>query len=152
MNDRDCENCKHHKETCRNGIFYHSCESWECEFERKPMTKADAKELLLNIAAYDKRSDKWIEQEVVAEAVHALEQTEGDLDSSSSSEKPNKSEWEHDHEILKAYSDGANEVLDKIKAEIEQAYCKVTNDYDHGRNYGLYIATQIIDRYTKDGE
>ena len=89
-NERDCENCKHHKETCRNGMFIHSCESWECEFERKPMTKAEAKELLLNIAAYDKRSDKWIEQEVVAEAVNALEQTEGDLDSSSSSEKPNK--------------------------------------------------------------
>jgi len=71
---------------------------------------------------------------------------------SSNSENPNKSEWQQDHEILKAYSDGANDVIDKIKAEIEQAYCKVTNDYDHGRNYGLYIATQIIDRYTKDGE
>lgn len=31
-----------------------------------------------------------------------------------------KSEWEHDHEILKAYSDGASDVLDKIRAEIEQ--------------------------------
>lgn len=30
-----------------------------------------------------------------------------------------KSEWEHDHEILKAYSDGANGVLDEIKAEID---------------------------------
>ena len=63
-----------------------------------------------------------------------------------------KSEWQQDHEILKAYSDGANEVLDKIKAEIEQAYCKVTNDYDHGRNYGLYIATQIIDKYQAESE
>ena len=34
-------------------------------------------------------------------------------------EQEPKSEWEHDHEILKAYSDGANEVLDKIRAEIE---------------------------------
>lgn len=34
-------------------------------------------------------------------------------------QEPN-SEWEHDHEILKAYSDGANEVLDKIRAEIEE--------------------------------
>lgn len=33
--ERDCENCKHHKETCRNGIFYHSCESWDCVFEPK---------------------------------------------------------------------------------------------------------------------
>ena len=32
-------------------------------------------------------------------------------------QKP-KSECEHDHEILKAHSDGANEVLDKIKAEM----------------------------------
>lgn len=45
--------------------------------------------------------------EVVAEAIKALEQ------------EP-KSEWEQDHEILKAYSDGANEVLDKIRAEIAQ--------------------------------
>ena len=31
-----------------------------------------------------------------------------------------KSEWEHDHEILKAYSDGASEVLESIKYLIEQ--------------------------------
>lgn len=30
-------------------------------------------------------------------------------------------EWEHDHAILKAYSDGVNEVLDKIRAEIDNA-------------------------------
>lgn len=68
-----------------------------------------------------------------------------------SEEKP-KSECEHDHEILKAYSDGANAVLDNVRAEIEQAYCKVTNDYDHGRNYGLYMAIQIIDKYIIENE
>lgn len=30
---RDCENCKHHKEVFRGGIFYHSCEAWDCTFE-----------------------------------------------------------------------------------------------------------------------
>lgn len=35
-------------------------------------------------------------------------------------EQESKSEWEHDHEILKAYSDGASDILDKIRAEIEQ--------------------------------
>ena len=45
-----------------------------------------------------------------------------------------------------------NEVLDKIRAEIEQAYCKVENDYDQGRNYGLYIANQIIDKYKAESE
>ena len=33
-------------------------------------------------------------------------------------EQEPRSEWEQDHEILKAYSDGANEVLDKIRTEI----------------------------------
>lgn len=57
-------------------------------------------------------------------------------------------------EDIQAYIDAApsvtpkqNDVLDKIRAEIEQAYCKVSNDYDKGRNYGLYMAAQIIDKY-----
>jgi predicted GNAT superfamily acetyltransferase len=43
-------------------------------------------------------------------------------------------------------------ILDKIKAEIGQGYCVVNNDYDQGRNYGLYMATQIIDKYKMEGE
>lgn len=63
--------------------------------------------------------------------------------STSSSQKP-KSEWQHDHEILKAYSDGANEVLDKIRDEIrEQSRMHMDGD--------LYIKTsscmQIINDY-----
>ena len=43
-------------------------------------------------------------------------------------------------------------ILDKIKTEIEQSYCTPNNDYDHGRNYGLYMATQIIDKYKAENE
>ena len=43
-------------------------------------------------------------------------------------------------------------ILDKVRAEIEKCYCTVTNDYDHGRNYGLYMATQIIDKYKAETE
>lgn len=43
-------------------------------------------------------------------------------------------------------------ILDKIRSEIEQGYCTVNNDYDHGCNYGLYIATQIIDKYKAESE
>jgi len=46
----------------------------------------------------------------------------------------------------------AESILGKIKADIEQAYCKVENDYDKGRNSGLYIATQIIDNYKAESE
>ena len=46
-----------------------------------------------------------------------------------------KSEWEHDHEILKAYSDGASEVLESIKTLIEQ--------YEH------YL--ELLDADMKDG-
>ena len=61
-------------------------------------------------------------------------------------QKP-KSEWEHDHEILKAYSDGANAVLDKIRAEIEHMIpCS-----KEALSMKLGVL-EIIDRYTKDGE
>lgn len=46
-----------------------------------------------------------------------------------------KSEWQQDHEILKAYSDGANEVLESIKYLIEQ--------YEH------YL--ELLDADMKDG-
>lgn len=52
----------------------------------------------------------------------------------SSSEKT-KSEWQHDHEILKAYSDGASAVLESIKYLIEQ--------YEH------YL--ELLDADMKDG-
>lgn len=35
-------------------------------------------------------------------------------------EQEPKSEWQKDHEILKAYSDGANGVLDELRAEIAE--------------------------------
>ena len=63
-------------------------------------------------------------------------------------QKP-KSEWQHDHEILKAYSDGANEVLDKIRGEISEQ-SKMHMDGD------LYIKVsccmQIIDKYKPESE
>ena len=39
--------------------------------------------------------------------------------------------------------------LDDVKTEIKQGYCTVNNDYDKGRNYGLYMATQILDNIGK---
>lgn len=61
-------------------------------------------------------------------------------------QKP-KSEWQQDHEILKAYSDGANAVLDKIRAEIEHMIpCS-----KEALSMKLGVL-EIIDRYTKDGE
>jgi hypothetical protein len=59
-----------------------------------------------------------------------------------------KSEWQQDHEILKAYSDGANDVLDEIKADIEQEY-KVESEHPYGQ--GLSRALEIIDRYKAEG-
>ena len=44
-----------------------------------------------------------------------------------------------------------DEVLDKIIDMINEGRCVVENEYDKGRNYGLYMATQIINEYkTKD--
>ena len=54
--------------------------------------------------------------------------------------------------IEEDYKEKSCDVLDRIKAEIEQSYCTVNNDYDRGRNYGLYMATQIIDKYKTGSE
>ena len=53
-------------------------------------------------------------------------------------------------EIVKALKQ--KPILDKIRAKIEQSYCIPNNDYDQGRNYGLYMATQIIDKYKVESE
>lgn len=83
-----------------------------------------------------------------------------------------KSEWEHDHEILKAYSDGANGVLDEIRAEIaeekEHAYAdferyKVEYLGQDGEDaldslpqddfrYGMERCIDIIDKYKAESE
>lgn len=53
---------------------------------------------------------------------------------------------------LIGYYEEHEAMLNKIRSEIEQAYCIVANDYDNGRNYGLYMATQIIDKYKAESE
>ena len=61
-------------------------------------------------------------------------------------EQEPKSEWEHDHEILKAYSDGQASiitVLEAIKAEIEQSRYGLIND-------GLDVALKIIDKHISE--
>lgn len=68
----------------------------------------------------------------------------------SSSENPNKSECEHDHEILKAYSDGASAVLDKVRAEIDEQYDRV-HPYDISCAEGLEMALNIVDKYKAEG-
>ena len=50
------------------------------------------------------------------------------------------------------YRDCTDCVLGKIRAEIEQSYCKVENDYDQGRNYGLYMSMHILDKYKAESE
>ena len=133
MNDRDCENCIHKI----NG----ACKVWECKFEpKRGMTKEEAIKILKELAGYEKTMDliqnySVSVQDALYMAIKALDQ------------KP-KSEWQQDHEILKAYSDGANDVLDEIKADIEQEY-KVESEHPYGQ--GLSRALEIIDRYKSEG-
>lgn len=65
-------------------------------------------------------------------------------------EQEPKSEWEQDHEILKAYSDGANEVLDKIRAEINTMSCAVTSMKEIYVNRDKVI--NILDKYKGESE
>ena len=70
------------------------------------------------------------------------------------------SEWERDHEILKAYSNGANEVLDKIRAEIEELKNEIRKEHNYGADavYGGHVidginaVLQIFDKYKAESE
>ena len=51
------------------------------------------------------------------------------------------------NQYTKGYEDGKNEVLNKIRAEIEQEY-KVESEHPYGQ--GLRWALEIIDKYSKE--
>ena len=61
---------------------------------------------------------------------------------------PSKSEWDHDHEILKAYSDGASAVLDEVRAEIEER--KLNSGGEPNRELAFNVCLQIIDKYAEE--
>lgn len=69
-----------------------------------------------------------------------------------------KSEWQKDHEILKAYSDGANEVLDKIRAEIwdlqygEEEKSMTDENRADAYNNAIKQVIEIIDKYKGESE
>jgi hypothetical protein len=68
-------------------------------------------------------------------------------------EQEPKSEWQHDHEILKAYSDGANEVLEKIRADLYKLYNDRPRDYNHSQRTELFCEViKILDKYKGESE
>ena len=64
-------------------------------------------------------------------------------------EQQEKSEYEHDHKVVKAYNDGQTYILDKIRAEIEEM--KLDVDLDIGNemiyNNAIKDVLEIIDKY-----
>lgn len=64
-------------------------------------------------------------------------------------EQEPKSEWEQDHAILKAYSDGAKDILDKIRTEIEQ---DAFEDVKGSKFIFVNRVNQIIDKYKAEIE
>lgn len=59
-----------------------------------------------------------------------------------------KSEYEHDHAIVKAYNDGQVYILDKIRAEIE----KFTSRYTISHERGAMGHVEWSDKLIKESE
>ena len=57
-------------------------------------------------------------------------------------------QWEYD----RGYEKGKTDVLDKIRAEIEQTAKDYDKFDDYRRVYGLWIALDIIDKYKAESE
>ena len=127
--------------------WWQSADSSEDEY-RATLTKFKAKWFKSN---REERLKGYIDNQIgiVRNQLYALI---GEPTRAESKQEP-KSEWEHDHEILKAYSDGANGVLDEIRAEIEQnAYPIVHGVNNHEKGMTLYGILQIIDKYKAESE
>ncbi len=58
-----------------------------------------------------------------------------------------KSEYEHDHDVVKAYNDGQAYILDKIRTEIEKESEIKTLQLHWGEAMGLNKTIEIIDKY-----
>ena len=56
-----------------------------------------------------------------------------------------KSEYEHDHEVVKAYNDGQAYILDKIRAEIEGKMN--SGQWSEAVIYGMKKTIAVIDKY-----
>lgn len=79
-------------------------------------------------------------------------------------EQEPKSEWQKDHEILKAYSDGANGVLDELRDEIakeKEHACAdferykveyLGQDWEDAFRYGMERCIDIINKYKTESE
>lgn len=138
--DRVCKNCKHfvksnegHTEALFGEIY--SCEKWECEFEPLEPTQnhiidwnnCHTPEQLENISRTIIKNtpelvDLMLDESVTADSKMKLRKRLEELCKLALKdlEQEPKSEWEHDHEILKAYSDGANEALDKLRRIVDE--------------------------------
>jgi len=125
--------------------------------------------ILINKENYEPQTFKWCtdckEYDQEKHCCHRWSKVIRDTVEEMKQEQEPKSEWEHDHEILKAYADGANEVLDKIRAEIETKYgqcdiCEYFEDYDYEENDiseyrpigDIADILQILDKYKAESE
>ncbi len=68
-------------------------------------------------------------------------------------EEESKSEWQHDHEILRAYAEGADNVLEKLRAEIERMTPTYHNpDWSITDLASISDVLDIIDKYKAESE
>ena len=117
------------------------------ELEQKPCEDAISRKAVLDTL---ERMDKALDEDRTVESYKDLLR-ECYKVLPSVTPKP-KSECEHDHEILKAYSDGANNVLDNIRAEIDAARFldKDKKLFKNANASGLEVAMDIIDKYMEE--
>ena len=136
-------------------------EAFACEDANSGQTGEDAIKKLKDILEEATETDKSVcyvtsDDALVDGRVHDYCEKCGArmVEPQESEEKP-KSECEHDHEILKAYSDGANAVLDNVRAEIESKYESIPETFHHyetGFTDALEWVLSIIDKYQAESE
>jgi len=104
--------------------------------------------------SFNEHTQKAIPKDTIAYKAYETEIGYYDMAIKALEQEP-KSEWEHDHEILKAYADGGNNVLDKVRDEILDNTFSVVNPnntYEYINVIDLDSIDDILDKYKSETE
>ena len=123
-----------------------------CQIAIKALEQQPCEDCISRQAAID-IIERWLSCDDYNEAerhiMRAMQSVLYDLYDLPSVTPKSKSEYEHDHDVVKAYNDGQAYILDKIRAEIEEI--KLDVDLDIGNemiyNNAIKDVLEIIDKY-----
>ena len=142
------------KEHCEKQV--EACLDWH-KVSGKPLGKVyEEHKLVLDLLDQDADKEKRLEE--LLESLQTANKTNETLIKLFEGKQEPTSEWQQDHAILKAHSDGANEVIDRVKQAREElakkveCYSRTGNREIEAYKIGLEDALEFFDKLIAESE